>query len=73
MVPVVSVLLWTTTIAALLAPSQGIFKAVVRAYYEVYKRINAGDVDENVAFLLFFGWLKSDDYTSLLLGENLLS
>jgi hypothetical protein len=26
-----------------------------------------------VAFLLFFGWLKSDDYTSLLLGENLLS
>ena len=33
--------LWTTTIAALLAPSKGIFKAVVRAYYEVYKRINA--------------------------------
>lgn len=32
-------------------PSQGLFKiAVVRAYYEVYERINAGDVGENVAF-----------------------
>jgi hypothetical protein len=46
---------------------------VVRAYYEVYKRINAGDVGENVASQLSIGWLKSDDYTSLLLGENLLS
>jgi hypothetical protein len=31
------------------------------------------DVGENVASRLFIGWLKSDDYTSLLLGENLLS
>ena len=39
---VVAIVLWTTTIAALLAPSQGLFKiAVVQAYYEVYERINA--------------------------------
>lgn len=31
------------------------------------------DVGENVASRLFIGWFKSDDYTSLLLSENLLS
>jgi len=31
------------------------------------------DVGENVTSQLFIGWLESDDYTSLLLGENLLS